>query len=113
MVGDRVLQQIAARIRSCLRPTDTLARHGGDEFTLAVGQLSRIEDVLAVLRKTRVAFERPVIAGTQEVFVTFSIGIAVFPTTAPRWKSCCATPTRPCIVPRAAAATSTASTRRT
>lgn len=79
MVGDRVLQQIAARIRSCLRPTDTLARHGGDEFTLAVGQLSRIEDVLAVLRKTRVAFERPVIAGTQEVFVTFSIGIAVFP----------------------------------
>lgn len=79
MVGDRVLQQIAVRIRSCLRPTDTLARHGGDEFTLAVGQLSRIEDVLAVLRKIRTAFERPVIAGTQEVFVTFSIGIAVFP----------------------------------
>jgi len=78
-VGDKVLQQVAARIRASLRPTDTLARHGGDEFTLAVGQLSRIEDVLAVLRKIRAAFELPVIAGTQEVFVTFSIGIAVFP----------------------------------
>ncbi|GMU46541.1 MAG: hypothetical protein AMXMBFR26_13230 [Porticoccaceae bacterium] len=77
--GDQVLQQIAGRIRSCIRPTDTVARHGGDEFTLAVGQLSRIEDVLAVLRKIRAAFELPVIAGIQEVFVTFSIGIAVFP----------------------------------
>ena len=78
-VGDQVLKQIAGRIRSCLRPTDTVARHGGDEFTLAIGELDRIEDVLAVLRKIRATFELPVSAGTQEVFVTFSIGIALFP----------------------------------
>jgi EAL domain-containing protein (putative c-di-GMP-specific phosphodiesterase class I) len=56
-----------------------VARHGGDEFTVAVGDLSRVEDVLAVLRKIRVAFEPPVSAGTQDVFVTFSIGIALYP----------------------------------
>lgn len=78
-VGDAVLQQVAARLQACLRPTDTVARHGGDEFTVAVGGLSRVEDVLAVLRKIRVAFEPPVSAGTQDVFVTFSIGIALYP----------------------------------
>ncbi|MFZ5652902.1 MAG: putative bifunctional diguanylate cyclase/phosphodiesterase [Pseudomonadota bacterium] len=77
--GDAVLRQVAARMQGCLRPTDTVARHGGDEFTVAVGDLQRIEDVLAVLRKVRAAFELPVTAGSQEVFVSFSIGIAVFP----------------------------------
>lgn len=78
-VGDTVLRQVATRMQGCLRPTDTVARHGGDEFTVAVSELRRMEDVLAVLRKVRTAFERPVDAGAQEVFVTFSIGIAVFP----------------------------------
>lgn len=78
-VGDAVLRQVAARMQGCLRPTDTVARHGGDEFTVAVGDLARIEDVLAVLRKIRAAFALPVAAGSQEVFVTFSIGIAIFP----------------------------------
>ena len=77
--GDAVLCQVAARMQGCLRPTDTVARHGGDEFTVAVGDLQRIEDVLAVLRKVRAAFELPVHIGSQELFVTFSIGIAVFP----------------------------------
>jgi diguanylate cyclase (GGDEF)-like protein/PAS domain S-box-containing protein len=78
-VGDALLQQVAARMQSCLRPTDTVARHGGDEFTVAIGDLSRVEDVLAILRKIRAAFDRPVSAGAQEVFVTFSIGIAIYP----------------------------------
>ena len=77
--GDVLLQQVAARLQGCLRPTDTVARHGGDEFTVAIGDLSRVEDVLAVLRKIRAAFERPLYAGSQEVFATFSIGIALFP----------------------------------
>lgn len=77
--GDTVLRQVAARMQGCLRPTDTVARHGGDEFTVAVSELQRVEDVFAVLRKVRTVFELPVTAGSQEVFVTFSIGIAVFP----------------------------------
>lgn len=78
-IGDQVLRQIAGRIRGCLRPTDTAARHGGDEFTIAIGRLQRIEDALAVLRNIRTAFERPVMAATHEMFITFSIGIALFP----------------------------------
>ncbi|MFZ2209518.1 MAG: EAL domain-containing protein [Porticoccaceae bacterium] len=78
-VGDALLQQVAARLQCCLRPTDTVARHGGDEFTVAVGDLNRVEDVLAVLRQIRATFERPLHAGSHEVFATFSIGIALFP----------------------------------
>lgn len=78
-IGDQVLRQIAGRIRGCLRPTDTAARHGGDEFTVAIGRLQRVEDALAVLRNIRAAFERPVMAGNHEMFITFSIGIALFP----------------------------------
>lgn len=81
--GDALLQQVAARLQGCLRPTDTVARHGGDEFTVAIGDLNRVEDVLAVLRKIRAAFERPLHAGSQEVFATFSIGIALFPHDGP------------------------------
>lgn len=77
--GDAVLRQVAARMQSSLRPTDTVARYGGDEFTIVVGDLGRMEDLLAVLRKVRMSFAMPVDAGTQEVFVSFSIGIALSP----------------------------------
>ncbi|MCI0732688.1 MAG: EAL domain-containing protein [Methylococcaceae bacterium] len=77
--GDSLLQQVARRLRSCLRPNDTVARHGGDEFTILVEDLASAENVTAVLRKLGSAFERPVIIGTQEVYVTFSTGIALYP----------------------------------
>lgn len=77
--GDTLLRQIAHKLQACLRPTDTVARHGGDEFTLLVGGMTGIDSIMAVLRKIRLAFERPVFIGTQEVYVAFSIGIALYP----------------------------------
>lgn len=77
--GDELLKQVAQRLRSCMRPTDTIARLGGDEFTVVIEDLERPENVIAVLSKFYRVFKLPVRVETQEVFVTFSIGIALYP----------------------------------
>lgn len=78
-VGDSLLQQIADRLQAALRPNDTVARHGGDEFAVIAGDLPRSENVLAVLRKIYAAFERPMSLGSQEAYITFCTGIALYP----------------------------------
>jgi len=81
-VGDTLLQQIAGRLQAALRPNDTIARHGGDEFAVIAGDLPRSENVLnvlAVLRKVYDAFERPMLLGAQEAYITFCTGIAIYP----------------------------------
>jgi diguanylate cyclase (GGDEF)-like protein/PAS domain S-box-containing protein len=77
--GDSVLQAVARRLQNCLRPTDTVARHGGDEFTVLLDDLSAPDGALVVLHKIRTAFERPVTSSTHEIYITFSAGIAVYP----------------------------------
>lgn len=77
--GDALLQQVARRLQRSLRPSDTIVRHGGDEFTVVIGGLQRVENTLVVLTKIRAAFERPVQVGSHEVYVTFSTGIAIYP----------------------------------
>ncbi|UJP04995.1 MAG: EAL domain-containing protein [Nitrosomonas sp.] len=77
--GDILLQQVAQRLKSCLRSNDTVARHGGDEFTIVVSDLDDSENVLAIMHKLQTAFERSVIIGSQEIYITFSIGIALYP----------------------------------
>ncbi len=77
--GDALLQQVAQRLKGCLRANDTVARHGGDEFTIVASDLDDSENVLVVLHKLHTAFERPVIVGAQEIYITFSIGIALYP----------------------------------
>lgn len=78
-VGDILLQQIADRLQAALRPNDTIARHGGDEFAVIAGDLPRSENVLAILRKIYSAFERPMSLGAQEAYITFCTGIALYP----------------------------------
>ena len=77
--GDILLQQVSQRLRNCLRPSDTVARHGGDEFTIIIGDLSRVEGILVVLGKLQAAFERPVIIDSHDIYITFSTGISMYP----------------------------------
>ena len=77
--GDRLLRQMAERIRLSIREEDTVARLGGDEFLVILPEVRQIVDAEAVAGKILDAVARPFILDGQETFVTVSIGVAVFP----------------------------------
>jgi diguanylate cyclase (GGDEF)-like protein/PAS domain S-box-containing protein len=77
--GDEVLRTIGRRLALCVRASDTLARLGGDEFTLIVSNLRHVEDTVRVAQLLQQKISEPLMIATQELFVTASIGIAVFP----------------------------------
>lgn len=78
-MGDKMLQVYAERIQGCLRAEDTLARFGGDEFTLLVPQVSRKEDAGAVAKKILEAIRAPIHIDNHELFSSASVGIAMYP----------------------------------
>jgi diguanylate cyclase (GGDEF)-like protein/PAS domain S-box-containing protein len=78
-VGDRLLCKVAERLRTCVRETDTLARLGGDEFIMLVQGISSEADALRVARKIQLAMRQPFPLDERDLFVTTSIGIAMYP----------------------------------
>jgi len=78
LIGDRLLQTVAARISACLRAGDLVARFGGDEFIVMLDDASR-DDVALVAHKLLRAIELPVDAEGRDLSVTPSVGIAMFP----------------------------------
>ncbi len=77
--GDRVLINVAKRLRSLLREQDTIARIGGDEFVVILEGLAQSEDAANLAQKFIDALEQPFQLADNEVFVTPSIGITIFP----------------------------------
>jgi diguanylate cyclase (GGDEF)-like protein/PAS domain S-box-containing protein len=77
--GDQVLREIATRLSGCLREADTIARHGGDEFVVLLEDIEKQEEVEQVAARMREALIEPLAIEGQEVNVTCSIGIAVYP----------------------------------
>ncbi len=79
IAGDTLLQEIAIRLKKCIRESDTLARVGGDEFNLLLPDIASRDDVKNLVNKISQALEIPFIVDDNEVFVTFSIGTAIYP----------------------------------
>lgn len=77
--GDNLLVQVANRIMNCLGSSDYVARVGGDEFCVIIDDLDQEDSALSVLRKLRENFKDSVVLENNEVYVTFSAGIAIFP----------------------------------
>ncbi len=79
LAGDQLLQAVAGRLTTCLRDSDTLARVGGDEFNLLIPDITGREDAVMIVSKIFDQLKQPVELEGHEVFVSFSIGIALFP----------------------------------
>ncbi len=77
--GDALLQQVAHRLSLCIRETDTLARMGGDEFTVLLGDLRETRYALVVAQKLLDELKSPFSVEEYELFVTASVGISLFP----------------------------------
>ena len=78
-LGDELLRIIATRLRSVLREGDTIARMGGDEFTVLLTDLKNPDDAAMIAQKLLDTVAEPVRIDGQELYVTTSIGIALFP----------------------------------
>jgi len=75
--GDDLLMAVADRFRTSVRPADTVARFGGDEFVVLCSELNQPEDAIAVAERLREAFGEPFDLGSGRVATSSSIGIAV------------------------------------
>ncbi len=77
--GDVLLKSAANRLSACVRSGDTVARLGGDEFTIVLANVAHVDDTGRVARKILNAFAAPFQIAGQELFVSPSIGITLFP----------------------------------
>ena len=78
VVGDRLLQNVAKRIQTCIRSNDLFSRFGGDEFTLLLPHTST-EAVCLVAQKILDQMDKPVQVDEHEFYIGISIGISFFP----------------------------------
>jgi diguanylate cyclase (GGDEF)-like protein len=78
-VGDTLLKGVAERIRHCVREGDTVARFGGDEFTLLIPKIDNIEDAAKIAQKIIETLRIPFAVSATEMFVTTSIGVSIYP----------------------------------
>ncbi len=78
-VGDLLLQEVAARLKRCVRGSDTVARVGGDEFVVLLQCIPSHEHVAGVAEKIRKALSPPFIIEGHSLNIVPSIGIALYP----------------------------------
>jgi diguanylate cyclase (GGDEF)-like protein/PAS domain S-box-containing protein len=77
--GDKLLETISTRLQRCVRAPDTVSRHGGDEFVFLILDLNDPADAAITAQRLLEVVALPLEIGTQELQVTASIGISVYP----------------------------------
>ncbi len=78
-IGDLLLKSVAERLVGCIREADTVARLGGDEFAVILDKIVKPEDAVLVADKIITSLAPPFHLNGHEIFVSTSIGIALFP----------------------------------
>jgi diguanylate cyclase (GGDEF)-like protein len=78
-MGDDLLKQASARLRACVRQSDTVARMGGDEFTIILDEISDSADVTRIAQNILSRMAEPFQLGSEVAFISSSIGITFYP----------------------------------
>ncbi|MFJ1260301.1 putative bifunctional diguanylate cyclase/phosphodiesterase [Cupriavidus sp. CuC1] len=76
LAGDTLIIQVAARLGACPREDDTLARMGGDEFTILLDSIADVNDAVRIAERLMRALEQPFLIEGEQLYVSASIGIA-------------------------------------
>lgn len=79
LAGDELLIQVAQRLSSCIRESDIVCRHGGDEFIIVMTNLRQRDDAIMVAEKVLNELSNPINIESKNVSVTPSIGISLYP----------------------------------
>jgi diguanylate cyclase (GGDEF)-like protein/PAS domain S-box-containing protein len=79
LIGDRLLQSVAARLKSCVRKADTVSRQGGDEFVILLSEDDHGEDAWLSAEKILAALTAEFSIDEHNLHITVSVGISVFP----------------------------------
>lgn len=77
--GDNFLQQVAHRLRMSVRESDTVSRHGGDEFVIALTEVGDAQDISSAAAKILDCLTQPIALKETEIVTSCSIGISLFP----------------------------------
>ena len=77
--GDELLKQVAIRLNACVRDGDTVSRQGGDEFVIVLAEVAHPQDAALVAEKILSTLAQPIFVNGNELLITTSIGIAIFP----------------------------------
>ena len=77
--GDELLKAVANRLKATVRAIDTVARISGDEFTIILSSVAQVEDAATIAQKIVDSFQMPFSIAGNEIHITTSIGISVFP----------------------------------
>ncbi len=77
--GDLLLKQVAQRIGSCLRKSDTVSRLGGDEFAVVITELHNLSAIEHIAQKILLSLAKPYLLENNEAYISCSIGIAIYP----------------------------------
>jgi diguanylate cyclase (GGDEF)-like protein/PAS domain S-box-containing protein len=78
-VGDRLLSVVAERLARCTRTSDTVARHGGDEFVIVMTDTVDEQSLIAWMERVRASISEPVWLDGTELYVGCSMGASLFP----------------------------------
>ena len=78
-IGDQVLRIVAQRLRTCVRESDTVSRHGGDEFLILLSEVDHPDDAGVIAEKIVASMSEPYLVGGHELNLSASVGIALYP----------------------------------
>jgi diguanylate cyclase (GGDEF)-like protein len=78
-IGDEALKLAARRLQSAVRDSDTVSRHGGEEFLVLLPDISQAADAASIAQKLLAALAAPARAGAHRLHLSASVGIAIYP----------------------------------
>lgn len=78
-IGDKLLKEVAVRLKNCVNQTDTVARIGGDEFVILLPKITCEENIGNISNKILETIREPILIDSHELYISVSIGVTIYP----------------------------------